>query len=130
MRRDGKTLAHPFLLLNVARNRTGHTRYGFVVGKKLGKAHDRNRAKRRVSEAVRLQRQAILPGWDVVFVIRTPVLAARFEEVQRVVRDTLKRAKLLVETEQQGNKHATPDRTGIDTPVPTLFPADATELHL
>ena len=54
VRRERKSWAHRLLILNVARNRTGRTRCGFVVGKQIGKAHDRNRAKRRVREAVRL----------------------------------------------------------------------------
>src|ERR671938_511331 len=81
VRRNGKTWAHPWLSLSALRNRTGRTRCGFVVGRQLGKAHDRNRAKRRMREAVRLVYAQIAPGWDLVFIVRPPVLRAPFPEL-------------------------------------------------
>lgn len=82
------------LILNAARNRAGRTRCGFVAGKQLGKAHDRNRAKRRVREAVRLAYPYMASGWDLIFIVRAPVLDARFEVIAQVVQDLLRRAGL------------------------------------
>jgi ribonuclease P protein component len=94
VRREGKSWAHPFFVLNAARNRAGRTRCGFVTGKKLGKAHDRNRAKRRVREAVRLVYEEIAPGYDLVFVLRSAVLDAPFVALQQAVVTMLERAQL------------------------------------
>src|SRR5919202_6187430 len=96
VRRSGKTWAHPRLSLSAMRNRTGRTRCGFVVGKQIGKAHDRNRAKRRTREAVRLVYAQIAPGWDLVFIIRSSVLRAPFAAVLAAVRELLRRAGLWV----------------------------------
>ncbi len=96
VRRAGKTWAHPLLSLNAARNHTGRTRCGFVVGRQIGKAHDRNRAKRRTREAVRLVFGQIVPGWDLVFIVRPPVLRAPFHAVVAAVREVLQRAGLWV----------------------------------
>jgi ribonuclease P protein component len=94
VRREGKSWAHPLMILNAMRNRVGHTRCGFVVGKQFGKAHDRNRVKRRVREAVRLLYDHILPGYDLTFVIRQPAATASFAELQQSITELLQRAKL------------------------------------
>ncbi len=126
VRREGKTWAHPLLILNAGRNRTSRTRCGFVVGKQLGKAHDRNRAKRRMREAVRLVYDHIPPGWDLVFVVRTPVLAAPFEMLCRAVQDLLRRAALWVEPAvSEGAADATSIRVGAHPPLSTSVAPDS-----
>ena len=58
-------------------------RIGFTVGRVLGDAVDRNRMKRRLREAVRLNRPAQSAAVDVV-INPTSLLAARvFAEIQR-----------------------------------------------
>jgi len=111
-------------LLNAARNRVGRTRCGFVVGKKLGKAHDRNRIKRRVREAVRLQYAAIAPGYDLVFVVRPAATGVSFSELQQAVTGLLQRAGIAVaparsET-RQGAHDASLDSSEADPLLPAL----------
>lgn len=94
-RREGRTYSAPLLLLNVVAGRRRRTRCGFVVGKQLGTAVRRNRAKRRVREAVRLALPAIAPGYDLVFVVRGPeLLEAPFPAIQQAVEQLLRRAQL------------------------------------
>jgi ribonuclease P protein component len=71
------------------------TRFGFAVGKRLGKAVVRNRLKRRLREAARRQQPTIEPGWDLVFIARQPLLAADFAQIAAAVEQLLRRAKLL-----------------------------------
>ena len=130
VRRDGKSWSHPFFTLNAARNRVGRTRCGFVVGRQFGKAHDRNRAKRRVREAVRIMYDQIAPGYDLVFVLRKPALDAPFSDLQQALIDTLQRAKLLqpltVPPGPEGTAHASNcsiDDSGISTLHFTTDPA-------
>jgi ribonuclease P protein component len=93
VRRDGRSWASPLLTLNAALSRSRVTRCGFVVGKRVGKAVERNRARRRVREAVRLSYDRIAPGWDVVFVIRSPAVATvEFTRIQEAVEQLLRRA--------------------------------------
>ena len=49
---------------------TGGTRVGMVAGKRIGNAVQRNRAKRLLREAVRLNRARIADGFDLVLVAR------------------------------------------------------------
>lgn len=93
VRREGRSWGSSLLTLNAAFSRRRVTRCGFVVGKRIGKAVERNRARRRVREAVRLIYDRIAPGWDVVFVIRSPAVATvEFTHIQEAVEQLLRRA--------------------------------------
>lgn len=93
VRRGGRIWEHHLFVLRITPNRRHTTRCGFVVGKRLGSAVVRNRAKRRVREAVRLVYHHIKPGWDVVFAIRSPVTATiSFMNIQDAVVSLLQQA--------------------------------------
>lgn len=94
-RREGRTYLVPLLTLNVVAGRRRRTRCGFVVSKQIGNAVRRNRAKRRVREAVRLLLPSITPGYDIVFVVRGPeLIAAPFAAISAAAEQLLRRAKL------------------------------------
>ena len=93
-RREGRSWASPWVVLVAVPNGLDHSRYGFAVGKRLGKAVVRNRVKRRLREVVRAQRPGIEPGWDLVFIARDPVREVAFDQLQRAVRQLLSRARL------------------------------------
>jgi ribonuclease P protein component len=95
VRREGKTVRGSYMLLNIATSRRKTLRFGFVVSKQLGGAVQRNRAKRRVREAVRLVAGSINPGNDLVFVIHSiNVTTLAFETLQAEVISLLQRAKV------------------------------------
>jgi ribonuclease P protein component len=94
-RREGRSWGSSLVALNAASNRRRGSRCGFVVSKRIGKAVERNRARRRLREAVRLAYDHIAPGWDLVFVVRTPAVATvAFPELQACVQQLLQRAGL------------------------------------
>ena len=59
----------------------GPPRVGFVVGRKVGGAVERNRAKRRLREAVKLV--PLIDGTDYVVVASAAVVDAPFERLQK-----------------------------------------------
>lgn len=92
-RRDGRSWSTPLIALNAVGNKRRGTRCGFVVGKRVGNAVERNRARRRMREAVRLTFERIVPGWDLVFVARSPAVATvAFTELQATIEQLLRRA--------------------------------------
>jgi len=92
-------VAHPLLVLSYLPNDLEYSRFGFVVGGRIGKAATRNRIKRRMREVVRtrLQEQEIARGWDIVFIARHPIVAASFQQVDEAIGLLLRRADLTCE---------------------------------
>lgn len=76
-------VSNEHLVLYARRNRTGLNRLGLTVGKKIGKAHTRNRVRRRLREIYRLNEQAFLPGYDIVVVARSRAVDASFQSLSR-----------------------------------------------
>lgn len=89
--------AGPFLILYARRNRTGVNRVGITVSKKLGKAHIRNRIRRRLREVYRLNETMFQPGWDIVVVARARALNADFGELTRSYLSLARKAGILRE---------------------------------
>ena len=73
--------ANSYLVLYARKNRTGVNRVGITVSKKLGKAHIRNRVRRRFREVYRLNEDKFLPGWDLVIVARFKAIDADFADL-------------------------------------------------
>ena len=57
-------VADGLLVLYARKNRTDGNRVGVTVSKKLGKAHVRNRTRRRIREVYRLNEEKFQPGKD------------------------------------------------------------------
>ena len=73
--------ANSYLVLYARKNRTGGNRVGITVSKKLGKAHIRNRVRRRFREIYRLNEEKFQPGWDIVVVARSKAIHADFQKL-------------------------------------------------
>jgi ribonuclease P protein component len=99
IRREGRVVLHPFLVLAVLPNGLPWSRFGFSVGRRIGKAAERNRIKRWMREAVRLRirRGEIEAGWDVVLVARNPMREASYHLVDDAIKSALRRAGLVNE---------------------------------
>lgn len=66
---------------------------GFTVPRALGGAVVRNRIRRRIREAVRLQLGDLGPGWEIVFNPRRSVLTAPVAGLEREVKRLIERCK-------------------------------------
>jgi ribonuclease P protein component len=95
-----RSWAGPLLVLYVRRYReeisnSETRRFGFSVSKKVGKAHDRNRIKRRLREICRLRGGDWLYGFDSVFVARSGANGADYAALEAEVRHLMARAGLV-----------------------------------
>ena len=95
VRHIGKSHASPLMVLAFLRNELEYSRFGFVVNKRLGKAVIRNKIKRQMREATRLQMAHIKPGFDVVLIARKQVGQASYVEISLSIERLLKTANLL-----------------------------------
>ena len=96
-----KGVADGYLVLYARKNRLDVNRVGLTVSKKLGKAHVRNRTRRRLREVYRLNESMFQPGWDIVVVARTKAVEAPFDKLTKSYLGLAKKAGLLLETEIQ-----------------------------
>lgn len=94
VRRMGNSYAHPLIVLIALPNEKERTRFAVVAGRSVGKAVQRNRAKRLLREALRPLLPSIIPGWDVILISRQPMATATFHDIQYALQTLLDRAKL------------------------------------
>ncbi len=95
VRETGKGYAHPLLILCVLPNNAAFTRSGFSASRRVGNAVARNRARRRMREAVRQAWDLVQPGWDLVWIARPALIEAEFTQVQAACARLLRRAGVL-----------------------------------
>jgi ribonuclease P protein component len=101
VRRSGRSYAHPLAVLVVLQDDGEKTRIGVTAGKAIGKAVQRNRAKRLLREALRPLLPRLEPGWKAIIIARNPILAADFSDIQNCIRQLFMRANLLVENDER-----------------------------
>ena len=96
LRAEGKSWQGAPFLISVSPNQLPHNRYGFIVGKRIGKAVVRNRLRRQLREAVRSLHHQIKQGYDLVVIARPPSLALAYWDLRQVLIKMLRQAGLYV----------------------------------
>lgn len=116
VRSTGRSWSNRLLVLIVAENELGRNRYGFAVGRGVGNAVRRNRAKRLMREATRQLQPYVKQGYDCIWIARN-----RFgehttqQEIEHAARDLLARAGLLAERWGASGDAVRSVRNGDDT---------------
>jgi len=82
----------PQILLGDSAKPLASSRVGFTVGKVMGKAHERNRMKRRMKEALRRHVDLLPSGCDLIFHPRRAVLTLDFKKLEAEVVRILQQA--------------------------------------
>ena len=86
MYQKGASAAGGCMVIYCRRNKLDHNRLGLTASVKLGHAVVRNRARRRLREAVRLEEGNLSPGWDIVVVARGRTLSVPFPRLRESYR--------------------------------------------
>ena len=94
---NGKAIRGSKISLVFANNSRNKQRYAVVVSKKVLKsAVGRNRIRRRIYEAIRIELPKIEKSVDCIFIIYSKeILDMDFKVIQKTIRDLLKEASIL-----------------------------------
>ncbi len=92
----GKTIRKPKMSLVFTENTRGYTRVAVVVSKKVDKtAVGRNKIRRRVYEAIRLNFDDLPKKTDYIFVVYAKSVAVMpFDELEKVLSELVQEAKV------------------------------------
>jgi len=94
---EGRKASSPAVVAHVLLGDTSRApRVGVSAARGIGSAVERNRAKRRIREAVRGMRTPLVPGADVMLVANRKATAVEFQELVDSVASVLARAGGLV----------------------------------
>lgn len=92
---NGKSLSNKFLVMFYIKNGLSYNRVGFSTTKKLGNAIIRNRVKRLIKEAFRLNNTDMSNGYDIIFLARIRSNTANYKDIEKSILNLLKRTKLI-----------------------------------
>jgi ribonuclease P protein component len=94
VRQNGKSYAHPLVLLVAQASDLPQIRVGVAAGKTTGNAVQRNRAKRLLREAMRTLLPSLVPGWDLILIARVDLASTSLEDTRTALTSLLRRAGL------------------------------------
>lgn len=100
VRRFGKSYAHPLVVLITSPVPDPVLRIGVAAGRTVGKAVERNRAKRLIRTGLSELLPEISRGWELIFLARQPLVKASYSDTCAALRSLLKRAKLVSGTDE------------------------------
>lgn len=89
------TRSHPLFTVRFLRTDLETTRFGLSTGRRLGGAVVRNRARRRLREALRVMAPSFQPGWDVLIIARPAIVEADQQALVGALHRTLVRAGVI-----------------------------------
>jgi ribonuclease P protein component len=81
----GRAFTTPVVVVYALKNHRGMNRIGLTATKKIGKAVQRNRARRIIKEAYRLVESKFPVGYDYVFVARTKTVFSSTSDVMKAM---------------------------------------------
>lgn len=86
----GKSEVTKFVVMYYLENNLGCNRVGYSVSKKVGNSVVRNRSKRLIKEAFRLNSDNLKKGYDIVFISRVRMNSATYKDAEKSVKRLLK----------------------------------------
>ena len=99
--RRGKSFANDLLVMYILKNKKNkdknldtYNKLGVSVSKKVGNSVVRSRCKRLISESFRLDYDHMVKGYDFIFIARNPIKDKSYFDVEKAMKNLIKRAGL------------------------------------
>lgn len=92
--RRGRSFSTSLIVLYVYRNNKNINRVGISVSKKVGKSVVRSRVKRLIGESVRLNKENLKQGYDLVFVARSASSDKCYKDIENSVKYLFRKSGL------------------------------------
>ncbi|MGL5330057.1 MAG: ribonuclease P protein component [Peptostreptococcaceae bacterium] len=90
--KHGKSYANKHLVMYILDNKSEQSRIGISVSKKVGKAIIRNKVRRRIKEAYRLNiDENIKNGYDIVFIARIAIKDVDYQDIEKSMKHLVKK---------------------------------------
>lgn len=102
--RKGKSIGSRYAVLLYTEAKSS-LMVGFSVSKKTGGSVTRNLIKRRMRESVRSFLPELKTGYHLIFVARTSITSANFQEIKETLKKLVKKAGLLTEGKNEEALH-------------------------
>ena len=95
--KHGKSFANKYLVLYILNNKSENSRIGISVSKKVGKAIIRNKVRRRIKEAYRVNiDENVKCGYDIVFIARVAIKDADYKDIEKSIKHLVKKSGLFI----------------------------------
>jgi len=93
---QGRHYQQDFIRLKILKNNLEISRFCLMVGLKVSKkATQRNKIRRQLEEAVRLNLNKINSGFDAVILVNPEIIEKNYQEIEKTLIDLFKKTKLL-----------------------------------
>ena len=102
LRHDGTTTQNRYVLMSRMPNGLTHNRYGLVTSGRVGGAVVRNRTRRLLREAVRMLNSQLRSGFDIVLVVRQPLVQQPLDGVTRIMTEMFRQSNLMLVESSEG----------------------------
>jgi ribonuclease P protein component len=95
IKQSGNSFNNAFMVLLVADNNLGYSRFAVAAGRSIGNAVCRNRVKRRLRACLDEVANLVKPGWDLIIYARRPVLTSKYADIFQALKNILQSADLI-----------------------------------
>ncbi len=95
--RDRKVFDRRLFTLRIRENGMVFSRFGFVISLKISKkAVERNKIRRQMQEAARINLKKIKPGFDIVLIAKPESLGKEYKKIEEDLLGGLRKADLVL----------------------------------
>jgi len=92
--KKGKKIVTVCIVFHYYKNRTSSVRLGITVSKAIGKAHDRNRAKRLIRATFRECMPDLKCGYNIIIAARSKLVYLPYEKVRSAMKYCIEKSDL------------------------------------